>query len=452
MSTVLQTLEQSAGEKLTVGKAINTVRGVIEANAAAMFAALPKHITPERFTRVALSAIRMNPQLLQCTPGSFYGALTEAATAGLEIGTGAMAQAYLVPYKEECVLIPGYRGLLSLAYRSGEIASVTCESVYRGDEFEYELGDNPHIKHVPSDENDRIDPLEITHVYAVFNLKTGGVARTVWPRKKIDAHGKRYSPAYAKGKKDCVWITNWEVAAKKTVLRDIINRGLVPVSVELQGLSVQDEYRETMNGEVVPVRLPAESLAALTERLKTGHDAAPADATVDAGTPPEGPQTAPTATETDVRRVVTTADPHEAAGNAAAEHIGDQTPQPGQEVNGIALAESEFAEMSDPAAIDRRCKDLQTLFPDVSTGIAFAANARKTELSKADEPKPVSMDVVFAKAQDDFRAATSLKACGTLYRSYSEKMPTSADKDKLHAISQARQDEIRGSRGGKSNE
>ena len=59
--------------------------------------ALPSVITPERFTRMALTAVSMNPELGACTPESFCGAMMQAAQLGLEPNT-PLGQAYLIPY------------------------------------------------------------------------------------------------------------------------------------------------------------------------------------------------------------------------------------------------------------------------------------------------------------------------------------------------------------------
>ena len=84
--------------------------------------ALPTVLTPERFTRMALSAINNTPALAECTPMSFIAALMNAAQLGLEPNT-PLGQAYLIPYKNkgimECQFQLGYKGMIDLAYRSG---------------------------------------------------------------------------------------------------------------------------------------------------------------------------------------------------------------------------------------------------------------------------------------------------------------------------------------------
>ena len=62
--------------------------------------ALPSVITPDRFTRMALTAVSTNPKLGECTPASFCGAMLQAAQLGLEPNT-PLGQAYLIPFRNK---------------------------------------------------------------------------------------------------------------------------------------------------------------------------------------------------------------------------------------------------------------------------------------------------------------------------------------------------------------
>ena len=115
--------------------------------------ALPSVITPERFTRMVLSALSSNPKLAVCTPQSFLGAMMTAAQLGLEPNT-PLGQAYLIPYKnkgtDEVQFQIGYKGLLDLAYRSGQVSTVQAHTVYENDQFDYQYGLDPKLEHVPA--------------------------------------------------------------------------------------------------------------------------------------------------------------------------------------------------------------------------------------------------------------------------------------------------------------
>ena len=147
--------------------------------------ALPKNLMADRLTRIVMTEFRKNPTLQKCSPASFMASVLQAAQLGLEPGS-ALGQAYLVPYKTkgnyECQLIVGYRGMISLAHRSGEILSINAYCVHAKDEFTYQLGLHPDIQHIPSSEADH-GP--VVFVYAVAQLRGGGVQFEVMSRAEI---------------------------------------------------------------------------------------------------------------------------------------------------------------------------------------------------------------------------------------------------------------------------
>lgn len=176
--------------------------------------ALPSVLTPERFTRITLSALSSNPTLQQCSPKSFLGAMMTAAQLGVEPNT-PLGQAYLIPYKNhgnlECQFQLGYKGLIDLAYRSGQVSTISAQTVYANDEFVYEMGLEPKLKHVPA-RSDRGDPVAF---YAVFRTKDGGYGFEVMSVEDVRTHARRFSKAFGSGP----WQTNFEEMAKKTVLK-----------------------------------------------------------------------------------------------------------------------------------------------------------------------------------------------------------------------------------------
>jgi len=232
-----------------------------------LYEGLPRHLSPDRMTSLVLGCLRKNPKLLSCTQTSLFSAIAQASTLGLEMD-GTLGQAYLVPYGNECTLIVGYKGLLSLMRRSGEVSTITLEVVHEGDQFEYQLGDDPYIRHVPSDDPNR-ESNPVTQAYCVVTLKDGGKQRSVWGIAKLTAHMKKHSPSY--NKSDSPWKTNFATMAKKTVVRDMVNRGLVPVSAELQRLAMQEEVAEQSHivGTVVNANGAGNKMELATAALKS---------------------------------------------------------------------------------------------------------------------------------------------------------------------------------------
>jgi recombination protein RecT len=172
--------------------------------------ALPSVLTPERFTRITLSALSTNQKLAECTPNSFLAAMMTAAQLGVEPNT-PLGQAYLIPYKGQCQFQLGYKGMIDLAYRSGEVKMIQAHTVYENDDFDYELGLEPKLHHVPA-KKDRGAP---EYFYAVFHTKDGGYGFEVMSLDDIQTHAKKYSKSYNNGP----WQTNFEEMAKKTVLK-----------------------------------------------------------------------------------------------------------------------------------------------------------------------------------------------------------------------------------------
>lgn len=266
---VQQLMSRVNDRTLSFAARLTSVGDVMRSTAPQMMAALPKHVTADRMIRVALNAIRKNPKLLDCSAASLFAAITEAATYGWEIG-GVLGHAYLVPFKDECQLIPGYKGLIDLCRRSGQVSTISLEAVYEGDVFTHTLGDEPKIDHFPNEADPQRTLRQITHVYAVVRLRDGGIQRSVWSRAKVEAHKEQYSQAWRRaetsGKKDSFWHTAWEAAAKKTVMREMINRGLLPVSAEYQDLVKRgiDHDDGELTGMTVDV-LPPEPLPAIEQ-------------------------------------------------------------------------------------------------------------------------------------------------------------------------------------------
>ena len=198
--------------------------------------ALPKVMTPERFTRIALSAISSNKKLAECTPQSFLAAMMNAAQLGLEPNT-PLGQTYLIPYKSACTFQLGYKGLIDLAYRSGEVKTIMAQTVYENDEFDFEFGLTPKLHHVPAKSN-RGNPVWF---YAVFKTVNGGEGFEVMSVEDVKAHAKKYSKSYSDGP----WQTNFEEMAKKTVLKKALK--YAPIKTEFVR---QIETDETIKSDI----------------------------------------------------------------------------------------------------------------------------------------------------------------------------------------------------------
>lgn len=198
--------------------------------------ALPKVITVERFTRMALSALNTTPKLKECTQISFLSALLNAAQLGLEPNT-PLGQAYLIPYKNkgvmECQFQIGYKGMLDLAYRSPLIQTVQAHCVYANDNFSYELGLNPQLVHKPT-MGERGEP---RCFYSLFKTTNGGYGFEVMSKTAIEEYAKKYSKAYDSDYSP--WKTDFESMAKKTVIKQVLK--YAPIKTDyIQAMNVDD--------------------------------------------------------------------------------------------------------------------------------------------------------------------------------------------------------------------
>lgn len=191
---------------------------------------LPKHVNAQTLTRIAITEIRTNPKLLECSLVSLAGAVMKSAQLGLQLGL--LGHCYLVPYKDEATFILGYKGMIELARRSGNIKEIYSVAVYENDEFEIEYGLNRAIRHVPNYE----DRGEFKGVYAVAHFTNGGYHFEYLPKVEIE---KRRSRSKAAGSSYSPWNTDYEEMAKKTVIRHIFD--YLPVSVDILRAAYQDE-------------------------------------------------------------------------------------------------------------------------------------------------------------------------------------------------------------------
>ena len=203
--------------------------------------ALPSVLTPERFARMATTAITKTPKLAECTIPSFIGALLTAAQLGLEPNT-PLGQAYLIPYynskikASECQFQIGYKGMIDLCNRSGEIKNIEAHIVYENDEFDFEYGLESKLKHKPCMNNKG----KAIWVYALYRLNNGGYGFEVMSVEEAMEHGRKYSKSF----NNSPWQTQPEEMMKKTVLKKVLK--YAPVRSDFVRGTVADESVQNM--------------------------------------------------------------------------------------------------------------------------------------------------------------------------------------------------------------
>lgn len=228
-------LQQKTGD-LQEDKKPRTIADYINSMQGEIAKALPKHITPERITRIALTAVRMNPKLATCNANSLLAAIMQSAQLGLEPNT-PLGQAYIIPYGKEAQFQLGYKGLIELAHRAN-MKSLYAREVYSNDHFEIDYGLNESLVHKPYLEGDRG---EVIGYYACYHLQTGGYGFEFMTKAEVEQHRDRFSPSAARGSSP--WKSDFDSMAKKTVIKKALK--YAPISVEMQKVLNTDESVKT---------------------------------------------------------------------------------------------------------------------------------------------------------------------------------------------------------------
>lgn len=203
--------------------------------------ALPAHLSPERFCRIAITALTRTPKLQDCTKESLMRCLLDLSAFGLEPDG---RRAHLIPYKDQCTLVIDWKGLAELALRSGLIAKLHADIVCENDAFEYSMGE------VTQHKIDWKQPRgEMYAAYAMAQTKTGEKFFAVMSKDEIEAIRKR-SRAGTSGP----WVTDYNEMAKKTAFRRLAK--WLPLSAEFRDAIDKDD-EELPQRDVTPTVKPA---------------------------------------------------------------------------------------------------------------------------------------------------------------------------------------------------
>lgn len=215
-----------------------TIRDTVRSMQAEFARALPKHLPVDRFMRLVFTEISKNPRLQQCTAPSLLGALMSAAQLGLE--PGPLGHFYLTPrrIKGEWQVVPiiGYKGMVELARRTGQLSSIEARPVKANDLFEFEYGLNERLVHRPLlDRHDRGDTIAF---YGVAKFKDGGHVFEVMSRSDVEERRDRGAAG-----SDGPWKTDFDAMGAKTVIRQM--QRWLPQSPEMAVAMQIDEQPQT---------------------------------------------------------------------------------------------------------------------------------------------------------------------------------------------------------------
>jgi recombination protein RecT len=218
----------------------------LKAMTPAITEALPKSkgMDAERLSRITLTTLRTNPKLLECSIESLLACVLTSAQLGLE--PSVLGQCYFIPYKGQVSFQIGYKGLIDLVTRKGDVINIVAQEVRAGDTFDYEFGRNETLKHVPAPNRDRG---EIEYFYAYANMKNGGFAFQVMHISDIEKIRDTFSMSYKFDKSNSIWGKHFSEMALKTVIKRLIK--YLPISTEIQEAVQNDEtIRKDITGDV----------------------------------------------------------------------------------------------------------------------------------------------------------------------------------------------------------
>lgn len=261
-------IQNASAETAVAANQNQTMQAYIKRMEGEIKRALPSVITPERFTRIVLSALSSNPKLQQSTPQSFLGAMMQAAQLGVEPNT-PLGQAYLIPFfngkekRMECQFQLGYKGLIDLAYRSEMVTTIQAHTVYSNDDFEYSYGLDPQLHHVPA-KGERGTP---EYFYAMYKTKDGGYGFSVMSVSDVRAHANKFSEAVKRGFSS-PWQTNFEEMAKKTVLKKVLK--YAPMKTDFaRALSADETIKTSLSEDMLSE--PNEAIVVESVNADTGE-------------------------------------------------------------------------------------------------------------------------------------------------------------------------------------
>lgn len=240
----------------TTPTAAQQLQDLLAKNTKAISSLVPEHLTPERLMRVAVNCVAKTPGLQKCTATSLLQCVLAAAEVGLEPG-GILGQFYLVPFGNVATPIIGYRGLLELARRTGQIAAVRAVVVFQKDAFKLTEGIQQTIHHERYLGDGGAGPM--THVYAVAQLKDGTVQCEVMTRAQVDAIRAR-----SRSSGNGPWVTDYEEMAKKTVFRRLAK--WLPLASERFEKAAEMDNDDYIEGEAAAAPVVSE-LASVKERV-----------------------------------------------------------------------------------------------------------------------------------------------------------------------------------------
>ncbi len=248
--------QQTKGKELTQAKPAQTMGDLVKANWSRLSATLPKHMNADRFLQLAISTVNQTPELAICQPVEVLSCLMKCSTLGLEPdAVDGLGRAYIIPTKikgrQSCRFQIGYKGMLELMDRSGQIKSKNIIAIYEDDNIQLTLDENgvPHLHTAPVNFNAVHTPETLQFVFMHVEFLAGGYHNAYMTKAEIEKIRKRSTAAMSG--KSSPWDTDYEQMAKKTLIRREFK--YMPISIDIQQAVAADDTTPNYNEVFNPV-------------------------------------------------------------------------------------------------------------------------------------------------------------------------------------------------------
>tara|TARA_R110002051_G_scaffold248347_1_gene307902 strand:- start:687 stop:1496 length:810 start_codon:yes stop_codon:yes gene_type:complete len=262
------TLTQSKKQSKSITAGEKSIYSMIKSRKDLYGEILPDPNSAGRFVQAALTAVKMDAKLQQCTVDSLLKAISEAARYGLEPNS-PLSEAALVPYGNKVEFIIEYRGLLKLAWNSGMVISIDYDKVCANDKFEYSKGFDSKFVHVPLFGGPRGKPIAY---YSIAEMRGGGKVMTIMSKEEIIEHGLQHSKSFSS--KSSPWQTNFDAMAIKTVIRQMVDKKLPKSTTAEAMLLAKASHHEDIPEDVRHTRVEVEDAEIVeNKRIDSNWDA-----------------------------------------------------------------------------------------------------------------------------------------------------------------------------------
>lgn len=239
------------------------VSKLLEENKDLLSKVLSDFMTAEKMNQVALSALSQDVNLLMCTDTSILACVMTSAQLGLspdpllgEIFFSCTVINKTTPDQQfECQLMIGYRGLISLAYRSGIVKTIEARPVFLStDLFDYEFGLNEKLVHRPNavvtHDSKKVAAgarknENISYFYCLIRFKDGGHVFDVMTKEDVEYvrdESNNYKNTAEEDRANTIWGRFFKEMGQKTVLRRLMK--FIPMSTEVKRAIGLDDHAD----------------------------------------------------------------------------------------------------------------------------------------------------------------------------------------------------------------